>query len=94
MKRIECPHGCGKKVKNLKMHEQYCSALHPERAEPETPSVVESNPDNREMKVAKMLYNEIVRPICDEHAIALSPWEEIDQSDYFKIAGKIIKESS
>ena len=109
--KVKCPN-CGKEgIKNLKMHEKYCIALHPELAppapEPELPVVVgepEISPeqenipikleiesvDNKEVRIGKILYSDIVKPLCEEHGIELRAWEEIDQSDFFKIAGKIL----
>jgi len=91
---MRCP-ACGKTgIKNLKLHQKYCSGK-PKEVLMET--IAAAQPENqgngnREMKIARILYEEIVRPVCNEHAIKLGEWAEIDQSDYFKIAGRIMKE--
>jgi len=54
----------------------------------ETPQDVVA--DNNEVRIGKILYSDIVKPLCEEHGIELRAWEEIDQSDYFKIAGRIL----
>jgi len=46
--------------------------------------------DTKEVRIGKILYSDIVKPLCEEYGIELREWEEIDQSDYFKIAGRIL----
>ena len=91
--KVKCPN-CGKEgIKSLKMHEKYCIALHPELAPPPPEPIPEPQDivaDNKEVRIGKILYGDIVKPLCDEHGIELRAWEEIDQTDYFKIAGKIL----
>ena len=98
--KVKCPN-CGKAVKSVKMHEKYCIALHPELAPPPPEDIPQDaaepvrDPqdvvaDNKEARIAKILYNDIVKPLCEEHVIEMGAWEEIDQSDYFKIASRIL----
>jgi len=39
--------------------------------------------------IAKILYEDIVKPLCQERGISIGEWEGIDQSDYLAVAGKI-----
>ena len=45
---------------------------------------------NKEAIVAKMLYDKVVSPLCESSGIKLGEWADIDQQDYFLVAGGII----
>ncbi len=40
-------------------------------------------------EIAKILYLDVARVICDESDIPLKAWENVDQNGYLKVAGKI-----
>jgi len=39
--------------------------------------------------IARILYEDVVKPLCSERGIPVGEWEEIDQSDYLTVARKI-----
>ncbi len=39
--------------------------------------------------IARVIYDDVARGICDSHGISLKGWEEIDHNDYLKVARKI-----
>ena len=95
----ECP-TCHKKFKNLTLHKKWAHLPKGDVAPIESvkegvavegiqPDIVD--PNNLEMVISKMLYEDVVVQVCAGNGIKLDEWESIDQSDYFKVAGKILK---
>lgn len=68
---------CGKEKKQLKQHKRL--------AHPASGLVQKS-----EEEIAKILYNDVVKVICDEYGIKVEAWEEIDKEPYLAIAKKIL----
>jgi len=69
---------CGKEVKPQGMK------AHIRMAHPDAGLKCKSVED-----IAKILYEDIVKPLCQERGISIGEWEGIDQSDYLAVAGKI-----
>jgi len=67
---------CGKDYKNINAHKRM--------AHPDAGLKSKSVED-----IARILYEDIVKPLCQERGISIGEWEGIDQSDYLTVARKI-----
>ena len=84
----------GKDYKNIKAHKRLA---HP----PDNPVILELKAKIAELEqvldskgksaevIAKILYEDVAKAICDSHGISLGDWEGIDHNDYLKVARKI-----
>ena len=85
---------CQKEFKNLKAH---IRLAHPnvKRDDVSAEDIVKARecldnaPSMEEMDIAKILYTDIVKPLCEEYGISIDQWENIDQNDYLRVARKI-----
>jgi len=87
--KVECKI-CGKRVSRMKVHKKWS---HPDGVETREEETLDDG-TGLEGTLAKLLYSEVVKPLCEGNGIKLKDWEDsqLDKQDYFTVAGKILKQ--
>ena len=55
----------------------------------EAKEMLDNAPTSRTVDIAKLLYDDIVAPLCKAYSLRLLPWNEVNQKVYYGIAEKI-----
>ena len=94
---------CSKEVKNIKAHERMAHpelALNiselplVKELQQQVDTLQEQLANIKQVgksveQIARILYDEIVKPLCKEKGMSIDGWENIDRNDYLRIARNI-----
>ena len=85
---------CGKEKKNIKLHKKLAHSEPVQETQQliqptEKPLAYPPKPAKSVEDIARILYDDIVKPLCEERNIGVGEWDNIDHNDYLKVAKKI-----
>ena len=85
---------CGKDKKNIKLHKKLAHSEPVQETQQliqptEKPLAYPPKPAKSVEDIARILYDDIVKPLCEERNMGVAEWGSFDPVDYLKVAKKI-----